>query len=273
MNAEKALKFFTTERNQNTINSIISIKQQNNSTTLKNGSKNDNNTNLVASSVSVLTKKTSINADINGDIDTHRKNAADKSIALLFVNDDMSNVKKSIEKTIEEGKRSDTSVQVQQTSRDSSRTKNQEVKESKARKSFPNKIRNYPQLVPRSSTNISSSVDIHTSTYRTENCIEYQMLPPEAGPISARLYHDAQNLTRKMVKLMEEAYKEAVQENRNCESHTVSENHQATVHFLKLQIERMRWQHQQQLAELKHNTGMYNFVCHLILHFIMFVYK
>ncbi|CAD1475096.1 unnamed protein product, partial [Heterotrigona itama] len=251
MNAEKALKFSTTERNQN----MISIKQQNNSTTLKNGSKNDNNSNLTASSISVLTNKTSVNADI-GDIDTHRKNAADKSIALLFVNDDMSNAKKSIEKTIEEEKKSDTSVQVQQTSKDSSRTKDQEIKESKARKSFPNKIRNYPQLVPRSSTNISSPVEtiVHTSTHQTENCIEYQMLPPEAGPISARLYHDAQNLTRKMAKLMEEAYKEAVQENRNCESHTVSENHQATVHFLKLQIERMRWQHQQQLAELKHNT-------------------
>ncbi|XP_043520108.1 protein kinase C-binding protein 1 [Frieseomelitta varia] len=250
MNAEKALKFSTTERSQNIINSIISMKQQNNSTTLKNGSKNDNS-NLTASSISIMTNKTSVNADINGDIDIHRKNAADKSIVLPSVNDDMSNVKKSIEKTIEERKKSDTLVQVQQTSRDSSRTKDQEIKESKARKSFPNKTRNYPQLVPHSSTNISSSVE---AIHRTENCIEYQMLPPEAGPISARLYHDAQNLTKKMAKLMEEAYKEAVQENRNCESHTVSENHQATVHFLKLQIERMRWQHQQQLAELKHNT-------------------
>ncbi|KAK1123273.1 hypothetical protein K0M31_008899 [Melipona bicolor] len=251
MNAEKALKFSTTERSQNMINPIISIKQQNNSITLKNGFRNDNNSNLTVSSISVLTNKTSVNADINSDIDTHRKNAADKSIALPFVNDDMSNVKKNIEKTVEERKKSDTLIQVQQTFRDSSRRKDQEIKESKARKSFPNKTRNYPQLVPHSSTNISNPVEV---IHRTENYIEYQMLPPEAGPISARLYHDAQNLTKKMAKLMEEAYKEAVQENRNCENHTASENHQATVHFLKLQIERMRWQHQQQLAELKHNT-------------------
>ncbi|KOX74638.1 Protein kinase C-binding protein 1 [Melipona quadrifasciata] len=251
MNAEKALKFSTTERSQNMINPIISIKQQNNSITLKNGFKNDNNSNLTVSSISVLTNKISVNTDINSDIDTHRKNAADKSIALPFVNDDMYNVKKNIEKTVEERKKSDTLVQVQQTFSDSSKRKDQEIKESKARKSFPNKTRNYPQLVPHSSTNISSPVEV---IHRTENYIEYQMLPPEAGPISARLYHDAQNLTKKMAKLMEEAYKEAVQENRNYENHTVSENHQATVHFLKLQIERMRWQHQQQLAELKHNT-------------------
>lgn len=52
---------------------------------------------------------------------------------------------------------------------------------------------------------------------------------------------------------MEEAYKEVAQENVNGENGT-ADNYQATVFFLRKQIEHMKWQHQQQLAELKHNA-------------------
>ncbi|XP_060813477.1 MYND-type zinc finger-containing chromatin reader ZMYND8 isoform X1 [Bombus pascuorum] len=258
MNAEKALKFITTEQNQNMVESTILVKGQNDSMTLKEGSKSDNNSNLTASSISVQTNKTSLDVDINGDIDINRKNATDQPVGLLFVvNDDKSNItKKCTEETIENEKKSDISAHVQQISRDSLRVKEQQIKENRARKTFPNKPRNYPQNIPRSSTNtLFSPIEstVHTST-QAENCVEYQMLPPEAGPISARLYHDAQDLATKMAKLMEEAYKQAAHENQNCENRNMSENHQASVHFLRLQIERMRWQHQQQLTELKHNT-------------------
>ncbi|OAD57243.1 Protein kinase C-binding protein 1 [Eufriesea mexicana] len=259
MNAEKALKSTTTEQSQksNTTNSTISVKQQNDPTTLKDGFKNCNSSNSTTSAMPI--NKTSDDADTNGDIDTHRKNATDQSVALLYVVGDGTSdtMKKSIDNSIvEKEKKSDVSVQVQQTLKDLSQTSYQQTKESKARKSFPNKARNCPQLIPRSSTTaLSNTIDsMGYMPTHVENCVEYQMLPPEAGPISARLYHGAQDLARKMAKLMEEAYKEAAQESQNFEKRTMSENHQATVHFLRLQIERMRWQHQQQLAELKHNT-------------------
>lgn len=255
MNAEKALRSTTIEQNQK-LNTGTIIKQQNDSTKLKDNSKNHSN-NLTESTISILSNKTPIDTDINGDVDAYKKNTTDQSVALLFVvNDGTSNTtKKSTGNLItEKEKNCDVSIQDQQTSKISLQLSYQQTKESKARKSFPNKPRNCPQLIPRSSTSTQSNlIDSMVTDHQTENRIEYQMLPPEAGPISARLYHGAQDLARKLAKLMEEAYKEAAQESQNCESR-MSENHQATVHFLRLQIERMRWQHQQQLAELKHNT-------------------
>ncbi|KAL2739286.1 protein kinase C-binding protein 1 [Vespula maculifrons] len=132
----------------------------------------------------------------------------------------------------------------------------EQKRESKARKSFPNKPSIYPQITLHSPSNtLSSSTEsmIYITTPQKENSIGYQLLPPEAGPLSARLYHGAEELAKRMAQLMEEAYREAAHSSQNCEDDTTDKHH-ATVHFLRLQIERMRWQHQQQLAELKHNT-------------------
>lgn len=129
-------------------------------------------------------------------------------------------------------------------------------RESKARKSFPNKPPAYPQITLHSSSNILPSTT-DSMTYvlaqQKEQSIGYQLIPPEAGPLSARLYHGAEELAKRMAQLMEEAYKEAAHNSQNSEDNSFDKHH-ATVHFLRLQIERMRWQHQQQLAELKHNT-------------------
>ncbi|KOC64329.1 Protein kinase C-binding protein 1 [Habropoda laboriosa] len=271
LNAEKALKFITIEQNQksNTIESTISIKEKDSTSFKDCNSKSSNDDNLKAPMISTSVNKTQVEVDVDVN-DTHGKNAKDQSGMLVAgLNDGTSStMKKSTGNLIgEKEKRNDVSI-IQKASRDTPPQTSYQTKESKAKKSFPNKARDCPQLIPRSSTSaLSNSIDsmVHISAHQVENCAEYQMLPPEAGPISARLYHGAQDLARKMARLMEEAYKEAAQETQNCESGggggggggggAMSENHQVTVHFLRLQIERMRWQHQQQLAELKHNTG------------------
>ncbi|KYM97563.1 PREDICTED: protein kinase C-binding protein 1 isoform X2 [Cyphomyrmex costatus] len=118
----------------------------------------------------------------------------------------------------------------------------------KAKKSFP-RSPNSKNIQYTSNTNADGIMQI--SPIGQESPSTYQLLPPEAGPISARLHHDAHELARKMGHLMEEAYKEAAQNSINGEN---TDNYQATIFFLRKQIEYMKWQHQQQLAELKHNA-------------------
>ncbi|CAK9817983.1 Protein kinase C-binding protein 1 [Anthophora quadrimaculata] len=269
LNAEKALKISAIEQSQksNTTESTNSIKEKDSTSAKDRNSKNSSDNNLKVPIILMSGNKTQIEVEVDIDVgadDTHRKNAKDQSGALVVgINDGTSStMKKSTSHLIDEKEtRNDISI-IQKASEDTPSQASYQTKESKARKSFPNKARDCPQLIPRSSTSaLSNSTDsmVHMTVNQVENCTEYQMLPPEAGPISARLYHGAQDLARKMARLMEEAYKEAAQETQNCESSSdgggaMSENHQVTVHFLRLQIERMRWQHQQQLAELKHNT-------------------
>nr|XP_033331759.1 protein kinase C-binding protein 1-like isoform X1 [Megalopta genalis]XP_033331760.1 protein kinase C-binding protein 1-like isoform X1 [Megalopta genalis]XP_033331761.1 protein kinase C-binding protein 1-like isoform X1 [Megalopta genalis]XP_033331762.1 protein kinase C-binding protein 1-like isoform X1 [Megalopta genalis]XP_033331763.1 protein kinase C-binding protein 1-like isoform X1 [Megalopta genalis]XP_033331764.1 protein kinase C-binding protein 1-like isoform X1 [Megalopta genalis] len=250
VNAEKALKSSGSEESQILVKQIDAMS-------LKGSSKHSDSDVLSSSSVSISPgNKARANEAETAQIS---KQNAVLSSALLFV---MNNgtfdatAKKSIgSSSISEKERIDDVSTIQQRQSDPVQISHQK-KESKARKSLP-KTRACPQLIPHSSASLlSNSIDsivYNMPAHQTENGTEYQMLPPEAGPVSARLYHGAQDLARKMAQLMEEAYKEAARGNQNSES-TTSENHQATVHFLRLQIERMRWQHQQQLAELKHNT-------------------
>ncbi|XP_020297688.1 protein kinase C-binding protein 1 isoform X2 [Pseudomyrmex gracilis] len=122
------------------------------------------------------------------------------------------------------------------------RKKPLQAKESKARKTFPNRPRNPPISVQSPPSDKSS---------KRETSSTYRLTPPEAGPISARLHHNANELARRMGQLMEEAYKEAAEINSE---NGDTDDHQATVFFLRMQIEHLKWQHQQQLAEIKHNT-------------------
>ena len=274
VNAEKALRSIVNNQTQKSLKAepTISVIQTNPAST-KDTLNNSNDSKAVSSPSSMSGSKAQ--ADIL-DASTLKKPPNDQSVALFFVVNNgtsdsimkpiesLSAVEKSektecAEKTEKEKGKGGGVPETHQTPGDTPHQK----KESKARKSFPNKARPCPPLavVSHSSASLlSNSAEslIYIPAQQTENSIEYQMLPPEAGPISARLYHGAQDLARKMAKLMEEAYKEVAQENQICE-YATSENHQATVHFLRLQIERMRWQHQQQIAELKHNTGTSRF--------------
>lgn len=172
---------------------------------------------------------------------------ADKSVLLLVVNGKAAEPTKQIKSMTDYQSNKDAFVMKEGHS-------NSPKKESKARKTFPSRSHNSQNVLrPLSDTGIQISPINQEITSST-----YQLLPPEAGPISARLYHDAHDLARKMGHLMEEAYKAAAQDNINGENGT-ADSYQTTIFFLRMQIEHMKWQHQQQLAELKHNAGIFVF--------------
>lgn len=186
-----------------------------------------------------------------------------KSVLFLVVNNGTTaEVAKQQTATIMADYPANTVATVQREAKDT-RENSPQKKESKAKKTFPSKSRGGTQLSPRVSatatefsTQVSTAKSNATSnTSSSSSSNTYQMLPPEAGPISARLHHNAQELARRMGQLMEEAYKEAAEAgDGNGESNT-ADNYQATIFFLRMQIEHMKWQHQQQMAELKHNAG------------------
>ncbi|XP_072743147.1 uncharacterized protein Zmynd8 isoform X3 [Anoplolepis gracilipes] len=169
---------------------------------------------------------------------------ADKSVVLFVVNNGKTEAAKQA---------SPSTIDCQSNKDVSSVTKEHNSllkKESKARKTFPSKPRNLQNMTPRPLFNTDEIIQI--SPNKQETSPTYQLLPPQAGPISARLYQNANELARRMGQLMEEAYKEAAQPYINGENGS-AENCQG-IYFLKMQMEHLKWKHQQQLAELKHNT-------------------
>ncbi|KAM0726803.1 MYND-type zinc finger-containing chromatin reader ZMYND8 [Formica fusca] len=161
---------------------------------------------------------------------------ADKSVVLFVVNNGKT----------EAAKQASPTVDYPVTKEHNSLVK----KESKAKKTFPSKSRNPQNTSPRPLFSTDEFTQI--SPNKQETSSTYQLLPPQAGPISARLHQNANELARRMGQLMEETYKEAAQTYINGENGT-AENCQA-IFLLKMQMEHMKWKHQQQLAELKHNT-------------------
>lgn len=172
---------------------------------------------------------------------------ADKSVVLFVVNNGKTEAAKQTSPTIDYHN---------QGNKDVAKEHNSLLKkESKAKKSFPSKPRNPQNTASRPLCNTDEFT--HLSPNKQETSTTYQLLPPQAGPISARLHQNANELAKKMVQLMEETYKEAAQTYINGENGTV-ENCQE-IFFLKMQMEHLKWKHQQQLAELKHNNGMFIF--------------
>ncbi|EZA57171.1 protein kinase C-binding protein 1 isoform X1 [Ooceraea biroi] len=165
---------------------------------------------------------------------------ADKSVFLLVVNNGKTELVKQSTPVNYQGSQS--ALPVKESHQNSLLRK-----ENKAKKTFRNKPN--PEIVQCPLSDSGESTEISPTKKNTS--LSYELLPPEAGPISARLHHNANELAKKMAQLMEEAYKEAA--NVNGEKGT-ADNHQATIFFLRMQIEHMKWQHQQQLAELKHNS-------------------
>lgn len=151
-------------------------------------------------------------------------------------------------------------------------------KESKARKSFLNKTPVFPQIdtlstSPEKTPQSPPDAMVYIPGNKNDdNKTDYLLIPPEAGPLSEKIYRGGQELARRIAELMEEAFTEAAQIHSRESDKEDNVNQRATVHHLKLQIERMRWQHQQHLAELKHNTGNNKKKIHEINN-IFFVYN
>lgn len=176
---------------------------------------------------------------------------ADKSVVLFVVNNGKTEAAKQTSPTID-----------YQGIKDIAKEHNSLLKkESKAKKTFPSKSRNPQNTTPRPLFNTDEF--IHLSPNKQETSTTYQLLPPQAGPISARLHQNANELAKRMAQLMEETYKEAAQTYINGENGTI-ENCQE-IFFLKMQMEHLKWKHQQQLAELKHNNGIFIFPLPLYL--------
>ncbi|XP_012535892.1 protein kinase C-binding protein 1 isoform X2 [Monomorium pharaonis] len=167
----------------------------------------------------------------------------DKSVLLLVVNGKSAESAQQIASTIDCQSNKDVLPVAKEVHQNSPR---------KARKSFPGKSSNSRNIQRTAHVSEANEV-IQVSPVKHVTPSTYQLLPPEAGPISARLHHNAHDLARKMGHMMEEAYKEAAYKEDNGENDT-ADNYQATIFFLRMQIEHIKWQHQQQIAELKHNT-------------------
>lgn len=145
-------------------------------------------------------------------------------------------------------------------------------KPGKARKSFPNKPPSFPQVMtpttsaapPSSSSSsypltkaASSANDAMVYIPPQSNDLRsssYELPPPEAGPTTAQIHNTSRDLANRVAQLIAETIKEAA-ENNAVGAGSVVNHHEATIHYLKLRMERLKWEHKQEMAELKHNNG------------------
>jgi hypothetical protein len=133
-------------------------------------------------------------------------------------------------------------------------------KPSKARKSFPNKPPSFPQVMtpstsyPRNSGTSDAMVYIPPQGSEMRPPCQYELPPPEAGPATAQIYQNSKDLANRVAQLIAETIKDAA-ENNGLGTGNVLNHHEATIHYLKLRMERMKWEHQQEITEIKHNNG------------------
>lgn len=139
------------------------------------------------------------------------------------------------------------------------------TKPGKARKSLPNKPTNFSSPVSKVASNTLNKpisniakqdamvyIPAQNSILRPTGSSSFQLPPPEAGPNTASIHKNSKDLATKVAKLIAETIKEAAENNDG--SNSINQ-YDARIHFLKLKIEKMNWEHQQEIAELKHNNG------------------
>ncbi|XP_070149414.1 MYND-type zinc finger-containing chromatin reader ZMYND8 isoform X2 [Polyergus mexicanus] len=241
LNAEKALKSILASKENEKLSSSNSPSATINKTSLLNNKELSGVQKIPEIDITLSPTSMASNAKVTHAISSSSSTnvlnpVTDKSVVLFVVNNGKT----------EAAKQTSPTVDYPVTKEHNSLIK----KESKAKKTFPSKSRNPQNTSPRPLFSTDEFTQI--SPNKQETSSTYQLLPPQAGPISARLHQNANELARRMGQLMEEAYKEAAQTYINGENGT-AENCQA-IFFLKMQMEHMKWKHQQQLAELKHNT-------------------
>ncbi|XP_016837561.1 protein kinase C-binding protein 1 isoform X2 [Nasonia vitripennis] len=147
-------------------------------------------------------------------------------------------------------------------------------KPGKARKSFPNKPPSFPQVMtpttsatPPSSSSSSSYPLTKAAASANDAMVyippqsndlrssAYELPPPEAGPATAQIHNTSRDLANRVAQLIAETIKEAA-ENNAVGGGSVVNHHEATIHYLKLRMERLKWEHKQEMAELKHNNEL-----------------
>lgn len=139
-------------------------------------------------------------------------------------------------------------------------------KPGKARKSFPSKqvpfqqsvLRSsFPQAKPPSSTVSASDAMVYIpSSSNSDQRSTYELPPPEAGPVTARIHRNSKELANRVAQLIADTIKDAAETNGLGPESPVN-RHEATIHYLKLRMERMKWEHQQEILEIKHNHGQF----------------
>uniref|UniRef100_A0A6V7MEY5 Protein kinase C-binding protein 1 n=1 Tax=Bracon brevicornis TaxID=1563983 RepID=A0A6V7MEY5_9HYME len=117
-----------------------------------------------------------------------------------------------------------------------------EPRRDRARKSFPNKT---PPNAPTTSKNDEDQKPVDPK-------VTYNLPAADAGPLSSLLSRGANDLAKQMAMIMQESVKQAM-ENSGPLSASI-DAHQAHIYSLKLEIERMKWTHMQDIAEVKHNA-------------------
>ncbi|KAJ8669342.1 hypothetical protein QAD02_000601 [Eretmocerus hayati] len=83
----------------------------------------------------------------------------------------------------------------------------------------------------------------------------YEIPPPEAGPATAKIHENSKDLANRVAQLIADTIKDAA-DGSNGSGNNSLDRSEATIHYLKLRIERMKWEHQQQITELKHNNEL-----------------
>lgn len=122
-------------------------------------------------------------------------------------------------------------------------------REGRARKTFGNKVPSFPQ------ERVPPTPMVVIPNFESENNrLNYEMPSEEAGPVSARLNNCAQELARRMAQLMEESLKDVAQNNLVLQDNSI-DSYRASIHSLQLEIERLKWQHQEEITEMQHNHG------------------
>lgn len=255
LNAEKVFKLISAskENDELTTSSELTDKRI---TLISNNTRQSTNTRK-ASGINTTLSPTASDTRTSNKIETRAISSMNSHASTVHSSDKLSVTMNN--KTTVKTKKQQASTIVADNKKDAIRRETTEAgdklfqkKESKAKKTFPYKSHSSPRVNQRSlPTNVNESP---ISSSNPETSCDYQLVPPEAGPISARLHLNAHELARRMGQMLEEAYKEAAEANCNNENGT-ADNYQATIFFLRMQIEHMKWQQQQQIAELKHNAG------------------
>ena len=115
----------------------------------------------------------------------------------------------------------------------------------------------HPQVVPGSVTSVvyssapmSSARALNATVDSSQNSNIYRLPPAEAGPTTLRILQQSKELTNHFTQLIIDTIRESSENGDG-----IVEQTEASLHQIKLKMERMKWDHQQEINELKRTHG------------------